>query len=154
MLYRGVDKETDAKNGGQLLPKGTQTEVVPLLDGKWKLDGTMICGPTLSNTARAQQIDSGLYGGCGISASRSQKIAVEFATGLGTEDGFIYVLDESKLTSMGIFAYEFIDPKEPHECEVTLIHADGKALPASIIVGKYAVTSDRIIGIENIMGSE
>jgi len=53
MLYRGVDKKTDAENGGKLVPKGQQTDVIPLADGRWKLDGTMVAGPTQSNIARA-----------------------------------------------------------------------------------------------------
>jgi hypothetical protein len=145
MLYRGVDKKTDAANGGKLLPKGTGVEVVALCDGRWKADGTIIAGPTQSNTARAHQLETGLYGGCGVSTSRSERVAVKFATGGGFEDGYVYVIDETKLTDANIAAWEFKDAAEPHEQEVTLIPLDGKALSPSIIVDKYEVTNDGFI---------
>jgi hypothetical protein len=74
MLYRGINKQADEANAGRLLPKGTSVEVVPKVDGKWKFDGKFRCGPCESNTARAHQIESGLYGGCGISTSRSERL--------------------------------------------------------------------------------
>jgi len=145
MLYRGVDKKTDAANGGKLLPKGSNVEVVARYDGRCKANGTIIYGPTQSNTARTHQLESGLYGGCGVSTSRSEKIAVNFATGGGFEDGFVYVIDEAKLASANVDAWEFADAAEPYEQEVTLISPDGKALPQSILVDKYEVTSEGIV---------
>lgn len=145
MLYRGVDKKTDAANVGRLVPKGTNVEVVPKLDGRWKFDGKIIAGPTQSNTARAHQLESGLYGGCGVSTSRSEKVAIHFATGGGFEDGYVYVIDEAKLADANVTVWEFPDPAEPHELEVTLIPLDAKALPQSILVDKYEVTSEGVI---------
>lgn len=142
MLYRGINKQTDETNAGRLLPKGASVEVVPKLDGKWKLDGKFKYGPCESNTARAHQIESGLYGGCGISTSRSEQIAIRFATTERTEDGYVYVIDEELLEGAGVIAYEFPDPLYPHEREVTLIEKSGGSLPESVIVEKYAVGSD------------
>jgi hypothetical protein len=145
MLYRGVDKKTDAANKGRLLPKGNKVEVIALCDGRWKADGTIILGPTQSNTARAHQFETGLYGGCGVSTSRSEKVAIKFATGGGFEDGFVYVIDEAKLVDANVAAWEFADAAEPYEQEVTLIPLDGKALPQSIVVDKYEVTNEGVI---------
>jgi hypothetical protein len=142
LLYRGINKADDEKNGGKLIPKGKATKVVPLLDGRWKFDGKFRYGPCQTNTARAQQIDSGLYGGSGISTSRSETVAVKFATSGFIEEGFVYVIDENLLESLGVTAHEFDDPVEPHEREVTLIEKSGSALPCEAIVGKYAVNSD------------
>lgn len=142
MLYRGINKQADEANSGCLLPKGNSVEVVPKVDGKWKLDGKFKCGPCESNTARAHQIDSGLYGGCGISTSRSEPMAIRFATTDYTEDGYVYVIDEKLLEGANVVAYEFPDPLNPHEQEVTLIEKSGGSLPEVVIVEKYAVSSD------------
>lgn len=141
MLYRGVNKRADEENGGRLSPKGNTVEVVPLIDGKWKIDGKFKCGPCESNTARAHQIDSGLYGGCGISTSRSEEIAIRFATYDYTEEGYVYVIDEALLANTNVTSYEFGDPLNPRESEVTLMEKLGGALPDHIIVEKYAVNS-------------
>lgn len=151
MLYRGVDKKTDAANGGRLLPKGTLVKVMAQYDGRWKMDGTIVAGPAQSNTARAHQLNTGLYGGCGVSSSRSEKVAIRFATGDGIEDGFVYVIDEEKLSDANIAAWEFKDPAEPQEQEVTLIPLDGQALPHSILVDKYEVTSDGSIVAKGLL---
>lgn len=142
MLYRGVNKLDDEKNGGRLLPKGNVATVVPLLDGKWRLDGSFRYGPCEANTARAHQIDSGLYGGSGISTSRSEETAIHFATSGRTEEGYVYVIDEASLQSANVAAHEFADPLHPHEVEVTLIEKSGLALPACVVHEKYAVTSE------------
>jgi len=141
-LYRGVNKTLDSKNGGNLLPKGKTVKVVPLHDGKIKYDGTFVAGACESNTTRAKQIDNGLYDGCGISTSRSEDIAINFATSGNMEDGFVYVIDENKLIQEGVNPYEFSNPENPHEEEVTLIEKSGGALPHSIILEKYEVSSD------------
>lgn len=142
MLYRGVNKKTDEINRGRLLPKGNTVEVVPLADGKWKFDGTFKYGPCESNTARAHQIDSGLYGGCGISTSRSEEIAIRFATSGYMEDGYVYVIDETMLVSANVTSHEFSNPIYPHESEVTLIEKSGGALPEHVIIEKYEVNSE------------
>jgi hypothetical protein len=154
MLYRGVDKRTDAANGGRLLPRSAKVEVVPLFDGRWKYDGAMIAGPSQSNTARAHQLDTGLYGGCGVSTSRSEHVAVKFATGAGIEDGFVYVIDEAKLANANVAAWEFTDAVEPQEQEVTLIPLDGKALSPLIVVEKYEVNSDGQIVARDLLHSK
>ncbi|MCK9620155.1 MAG: hypothetical protein M0R47_06415 [Methylobacter sp.] len=143
MLYRGVNKITDQKNDDHLLPMGNIVEVIPLADGKWKFDGTFKHGPCESNTARAHQIDSGLYGGSGISTSRSEQIAIRFATSDYMEEGYVYVIDETLLAIIAnVICYEFDDPVNPHEKEVTLLERSGGALPEHIIIEKYAVNCD------------
>lgn len=142
MLYRGINKEADEANAGRVLPKGNSVEVVPKIDGRWKLDGTFKLGHCESNTARAHQIGSGLYGGCGISTSHSEAIAIRFATTGNTEEGYVYVIDEELLESESVVAYEFPNPLHPDHQEVTLIEKSGGSLPESVIVEKYAVGSD------------
>jgi hypothetical protein len=139
MLYRGVDEFTDRKNGGRLVPKGTAVEVTPVFDGKWAFDGKFNFGASQNNTARAHQIDSGLYGGCGVSTTRSEEKAVFFATYNNSRDGYVYVIDEDLLRDASIDCYEFQDPEYPDEEEVTLIENAGGPLPDSIIVEKYAL---------------
>jgi hypothetical protein len=145
MLYRGVDKKTDAANGGKLVPKGKNVKVIAQYDGRWKMDGKITLGPTQSNTARAHQLETGLYGGCGVSTSCSEKVAIRFATGGGFEEGFVYVIDEAKLADANVATWEFADAAEPQEQEVTLIPLDGQALPQSILVDKYDVTSEGVV---------
>jgi len=142
MIYRGINKADDIKNGGRIIPKGNIVAVTPRADGKCKHDGTFKHGPCESNTARAQQIESGLYGGCGISTSRSEKIAIRFATTDFNEDGYVYVIDETMLERENVVAYEFGNSLNSHEHEVTLIPESGGALPECLIVEKYAVNSD------------
>lgn len=142
ILYRGVNKIMDDKNGGHLIPKGKTAEVTPKLDGKWRLDGTFRHGPCESNTARAHQIESGLYDGCGISTSRSEEQAIFFATSGHIEEGFVYVIDEAQLANANVVPYEFSNSVTPHECEVTLIERSGSALSKFIIIEKYEVDSD------------
>ena len=142
MLYRGINKRADEANDGRLLPKGNSVEVVPLLDGRWKLDGKFKLGHCESNTARAHQIESGLYNGCGISTSRSESRAINFATCNSTKDGYVYIIDEKLLEGANIIAYEFPDPLYPDEQEVTLIEKSGGLLPKAVIVEKYSVSSD------------
>ncbi len=141
MLYRGVSKVEDERNKGRLVPKGTTPEVVLRYDGSATYDGTYLHGPSVHNTARAHHIDTGRYDGSGISATRSEMQAIKFATTGGLEDGFVYVIDETKLEAAGVSAVEFSDPLHPHEQEVTLIERSGNALPDGIVVEKYAVDS-------------
>lgn len=142
MLYRGVDKMTDEKNSGRLIPKGSVVAVVALADGKWPCNGTMFFGTCLSNTARAHQIDTGLYGGAGISTSRSEKRAIFFATSGYMEEGYVYVIDETKLAEARVTPHEFSNPIYPDEMEVTLIERSGGALPEFLVIEKYEVASD------------
>lgn len=111
------------------------------MDGRCRFDGNFKHGPCQTNTARAHHIDSGLYGGCGISTSRSEALAIKFATSGNTEEGFVYVISEDLLAGADVTAHEFDDPLYPQEKEVTLIANTGGAIPAEVIVEKYEVTS-------------
>lgn len=142
MLYRGVNKLADEMNKGRLLPKGRVVEIVPLHDGKIRYDGKFNHGPSQTNTARAHHIESGLYGGCGVSTTRSEEMAVFFATYGHTQDGYVFVIDEGCLHKANVICHEFPDPEYPGEHEVTLIGPAGGALPESIIVEKYAVNAN------------
>lgn len=141
-LYRGVNKRLDEKNGGRLLPYGDKTNVVPKADGKWKADGRFKAGRCMTNTARAHHIEPGLYGGAGVSSSRSLEVAIRFATYDYTEEGYVYVIDEGLLSELGVYAQEFQDPLVPGEREVTLIEKSGEALPAELIIEKRYVSAN------------
>lgn len=142
MLYRGVSISQDIDNHAEILPKGNLVKVTPIIDGTWRLDGKMVIGSSVSNTARAHHIKSGHWGGGGVSASRCEKVAAYFATNGFKEEGFIYVIDESSLDIHGVLKQEFADPVYPDEQEVTLIVSEGNKLPKELIVEKYGVNSE------------
>lgn len=142
MLYRGINKKADVANSGRILPKGKSVAVAAKLDAQWHLDGKFKIGTCETNSARAHHIETGLYGGCGISCSRSEEKAVEFATNGFNEEGYVYVIDETLLASANVVAHEFPDPLYPDEHEVTLIEQSGGALPPEVIIEKYAVNSE------------
>lgn len=142
MLFRGVDEMTDQQNEGRLLPKGNNVEVFARYDGKWSHDGKIKRGPCQTNTARAHQIESGLYEGCGISTTRKEERAVLFATSGNMVDGYIYVIDEELLVKANVRAHEFEDSEYPFEFEVTLIEQSGAPIPDCVIVDKYGVRAD------------
>jgi len=139
-LYRGVSKCDYADNNGKVLPKGSVKKVVMKYGGRGiRYDGKFTYGPSENNTARSHQIDSGMHGGCGISTTRDKIIAESFATTNGIMDGFVYVIDESKLDGLNIEKYEFSDAENLHEKEVTLITGDCGELPSEVIIDKYEV---------------
>lgn len=132
----------DINNGGRLAPRGTAVAVVPRCDGKVKHDGKFNYGHSESNTARAHQIESGLYEGCGVSTSRSEARAIFYATSGNTEDGYVYVIDESRLLQAGVTRHDFLDPELGRDQEVTLIEKSGGVIPDFVVVEKYAVNTD------------
>lgn len=141
-LYRGICKSDDEKNNGKVLSKGSVKAVAALADGHIKADGTFVAGPCISNTARAHQIESGLYGAAGISTSRDERVAIKFATSNYTESGYVYVIDASRLAAEDVSSLEFPDPVEPAEQEVTLILHDAEYLPSCVIIEKYEVNCE------------
>lgn len=142
LLYRGVNKVMDGENGAFIRPKGTTAKVVAMHDGKIKADGKFSCGPSESNTARAQQIDGSPYDPCAVSTSHSASVARHFATSGNTEDGFVYVIDADGLAKEGISCFDYHDSEHPHEKEVTLVLQSHEFIPTSLIVKKYEVKSN------------
>ena len=141
ILYHGVNKIDDLKNGGKIYPKGSTTKVMAFYDGKIKHDGKYLLGPSTSNTARAAQSDNPPYDNSGISTSRSEYVAIHFATSGSTEDGFVYVIDETRLLEEGVTPVELPNPEFEKEREVTLVMKSKKHLPLSLIIEKYEVNS-------------
>jgi len=109
------------------------------MDGKFKYDGTFHYGYSINNTARAHQIESGLYNGCFVSTTKSEAIAIRFATKNFTEPGWIYVIDETLLIDHNVISLEFYDPLYPDELEVSLAASNNGALPEKIIIEKFEV---------------
>lgn len=142
LLYRGVCKVLDAQNQGRIFAKGFTHQVTAKHDGKIRRDGKFTYGPSISNTARAQQIDGSPYDPSAVSTSTSELVAKRFATSGNTEDGFVYVIDADKLARAGILSFEFPDPAHAHEMEVTLVLSLQNYIPSDLIVRKYEVQSD------------
>lgn len=142
LLYHGVCKARDTKNQGRITSNGSTSQVIAKHDGQIRHDGKFTYGPSANNTARAQQIDGSPYEPSAISTSTSEEVAKHFATSGNTEDGFVYVIDASKLAEAGISSFEFPDPEHPHEKEVTLVLSVQDSIPSDLIVRKYEVKSD------------
>lgn len=142
VLYRGVCKEMDAKNQGRIIASGSTSHVTAKHDGNIRRDGKFTYGPSAKNTARAQQINKGLYDASAVSTSTSEDVAKHFATSGNTEDGFVYVIDASKLADAGILSFQFPDPECPHELEVTLVLSVQDSIPSDLILEKYEVKCD------------
>ena len=135
MLYRGECKTTHDANDGKLLPQNMHgvKEVVALYDGRARADGRFTYGPTEDNRVAAHQIETGLYGGCSLSTTRSYDEAKRFAL-YGDDQGVVYWIDDDKFESYGVVAIEPEDPEIPSEQEVTIRAADGGEIPAELIV--------------------
>jgi hypothetical protein len=135
MLYRGECKAVHDANNGKILPKNMhgEKEVVARMDGRIRMDGRFTFGPTEANRVAAHQIDTGLYGGCSVSTTRSYDEAKRFAL-YGDDQGVVYWIDEEKFESHGVVAITPEDPHIPSEQEVTIRAADGGEIPAELIV--------------------
>jgi hypothetical protein len=142
LLYRGVSVALDSAQFGELPPKGASNVATPLFDGNATHNGHLTHGPSEPNAVRAHHIDTGLYGGCYVSLTRSEARAAYFATTAGLEDGWVYVLDEALFQGLGVVAYEFPDPLHPHELEVTVRSADCGAIPQGVVIAKFRVNAD------------
>ncbi len=141
MLYRGVSKRKDSSLKGQLIPSGQRSEVAGRHDGRINYDGKFNYGQSENNAARAQQIETGLYGGCFISTTKDEKEAILFATCKFTEPGWVYVIDSSLFENYGVESIEFADPLYPDEKEVSIRSADCGPIPLDVVVDKYEVDS-------------
>jgi hypothetical protein len=138
-LYRGVSKCLDLVCCGELRPKGNKHEVVARHDGKIMHDGKFTYGISESNAVRAHQIESGLYSVCYVSTTRDEHMAHIFATNNHTEEGWVYIIDESSFEQYGVIAREFSDPQYPNEKEISIRAADNKSIPHQVIIEKYEV---------------
>jgi hypothetical protein len=108
-------------------------------DGQHEMthDGTFVYGSSESNGVRAHQLKSGLHGGCYLSFSRSEAVAIGFATGNGRYAGFVYVADDSLFSAHGVVAAEFRESaKYPDQAEVSVRAVDNGELPLAVVVRK------------------
>lgn len=139
LLYRGVSEELDQENDGRLKPRGSRKEVEFRYDNSARHNGRVTYGRSEANAVEAHHTESGLYGGCFISTSRSQTMAERCARGGGSGRGWLYVIDEALLAQHGVVAHEPLVPLHPGEEEVTLRAHDGGDLPLGIVVEKRRV---------------
>ncbi|WP_122813299.1 hypothetical protein [Pseudomonas viridiflava] len=135
MLYRGECRYTYLKNGGRIFPRNMYgaKEVVARADGKARADGRFKAGPSEKNRVEAHQIETGLYGGCSVSTTRSRLEAERFAL-YGDDEGVVYWIDDSQFERYGVVAFELENPAIPSEQEVTLRAENGGEIPAEVIV--------------------
>ncbi|WP_339484179.1 hypothetical protein [Pseudomonas sivasensis] len=135
MLYRGECKAVHDSHNGRIFPKNMngEKEVVPRLDGSICLGGRFTLGPTEANRVAAHQIETGLYGGCSVSTTRSHNEAKKFAL-YGDDQGVVYWIDDQQFQAYGVVAITPDDPEIPDEQEVTIRAADGGEIPAELIV--------------------
>lgn len=139
-LYRGVSVVLDQQNEGKLRPKGNQSEIaIRVGDPGIKVDGTWRVGKCEENTVRAHHLEITHYNGCFVSTTSCESMARKFATYYGLVEGYVYVIDEAKLTEQGVIAIERVYAENDHEQEVSLRAKDCGDLPEAIIVGKYPV---------------
>lgn len=150
LLYRGVCDALHDENGGKLCPKGDKSMLTMSRNGKLKRNLDIKLdrqGPTEQNAVRLHHHESGLYGGCFLSFTRSEATARKFATrGLEGErtSGYVYVIDEEYLAAYGIIAHEVDDPLHPNEQEVTLRSANNGELPPGLVVRKSRVEAEDV----------
>lgn len=135
MLYRGECRAVHDSNNGKIFPKNMngEKEVVARMDGRIRYDGRFTCGPTEANRVAAHQIETGLYGGCSVSTTRSHDEAKRFAL-YADDQGVIYWIDDNKFEAHGVLAIEPENPEIPSEQEVTIRAGDGGEIPAALIV--------------------
>ncbi|TNB80126.1 hypothetical protein FHJ31_22180 [Pseudomonas sp. Fig-3] len=135
MLYRGECRAVHDSNNGKIFPKNLngEKEVVERMDGQFSLDGRFTLGPTEANRVAAHQIETGLYGGCSVSTTRSHDEAKRFAL-YADNQGVIYWIDDSEFESHGVLAIEPENPDIAKEQEVTIRAADGGEIPAALVV--------------------
>jgi hypothetical protein len=135
MLYRGECKAVHDANNGKIFPKNMhgEKEVVARMDGCIRMDGRFTLGPTEANRVAAHQVDTGLYGGCSVSTTRSYDEAKKFALS-GDDLGVVYWIDDERFQACGVVAITPEDPAVPSEQEVTIRAADGGEIPAELII--------------------
>lgn len=140
LLYRGISQDADAQNEYKLRPKGIENAVSMKRDGKVQdRRGHFDRFSSENNAVKLHRIESGLYGGCWLSFSRSEEVARRFATNHGTTDGVVYVVEEALFAKYGVVASEASNAEFPSESEVTLRASDRGDLPCSIVVEKKVV---------------
>nr|WP_295446522.1 hypothetical protein [uncultured Thiodictyon sp.] len=132
----------DQAQGGLIKPRGNKKEVMARHDNKITYDGRITYGESEDNAARAHHIETGLYGGCFVSTTRSESRAICFATSDYKEDGWVYVLAPDLFGAHGVTSKEYPDPLYPDEQEVSIRAEDCGVIPPGVIANKYEVTAD------------
>ncbi|WP_238877097.1 hypothetical protein [Achromobacter xylosoxidans] len=134
MLFRGESLQTHTKQGGAILPKGTEMRIHARHDGSARYDGKFTYGESEENAVRAQHIEGGKWNNCFVSTTRSLDRARHFATSGNLDEGVIYSIDESLCERHGVVLVEVPDPQYPNEMEVSIRAADGGEIPQAVVV--------------------
>ncbi|EGR2840724.1 hypothetical protein DU977_19110, partial [Vibrio cholerae] len=129
------------KNGGKLIPKGNNIEIVmtrsdhkPQDGVEFLRDGRFRRGPSEINTLRAHQMKSGMHEGAFLSTSGSLTVATMFATTNGTKPGVVYKIDPDLFEQFGVVARKDPEPKYADEAEVSIRSVNGGEIPSEVIV--------------------
>lgn len=139
LLYRGVNKELYKENKGELRPKGKQFRS-HLYPSKYLFPSDrLIIGESAQNAAINHQ--TGGQSDAGISATPIFERAKYYATHINesvTTDGYVYVIDRSKLDKFEVeqqIVSELVEfPRCPEDEEVILVAKDRGNLPIGIVV--------------------
>ena len=150
LLYRGVSTEIHHRQGGRLIPTGSNVDIVMRRNdadrgAELRRDGTFQRVPSEVNTARGHQLVTGIHDGCFISTTEESLIAIRFATNNGTTDGYVYVFDQRLFSPLGVVSIRFPDPRYPDEQEVSIRAADGGEIPQQIIVEVWPVSAGEYV---------
>jgi hypothetical protein len=143
IIYRGVSQEMYKQLNGKLIPAGNKIKST-LTRGDFSEKESILRGqhfdrvPSERNTVRGHQIESGIHDGCFISTTKDYQEAVKFATKKGMADGFIYFLDSSLFSSLGIVSIEFDDPPYDEQ-EISIRALDGGEMPLKAVTKIVAV---------------
>ena len=139
-LFRGVNAELYARNGGRLVPKALgQVFKRPIYysEDVYYGDGS-VYGDSETNALLMHQRDSSKNIGSGVSTTPHIEIARGYAT-YNAASGYIYKINVSLLSDMDVTMYIVRDhvahPKKPQDEEVILVAKDYGPLPAEIVVG-------------------
>ena len=145
-LYRGVNKELHKMYDGKLVPKGRQFRS-HLYPSKYLFPSDrLIIGESEQNAAINHQ--TGGQSDAGISTTPIFERAKYYATHINesvTTDGYVYVIDRSKLDKFKVeqeIVSELVEfPRYPEDEEVILVAKDRGNLPIAIVVETREVAS-------------
>lgn len=144
-LYRGVNKELHKENKGELRPKGDKFTHMFYPSDHLYPSRSIFAGECEQNAVVTHQFaelrTEQEFRSAGISTTPIFKRAKYYATHTNdsvTTDGYVYVIDRSKLGKSGVeqkIVSELVEfPRVPVDEEVILVTKDRGVLPTGIVI--------------------
>jgi hypothetical protein len=145
-LYRGVSKELHKKNNGRLIPKGDKFTHMFYPSNHLYPSRSIFPGECEQNAVvthqSAELMAEQRFRSAGISTTPIFERAKYYATHIYddsvTTDGYVYIIDRSKLDKFDIeekIVSEVVEsPQIPEDNEVILVSKDRGTLPTEIII--------------------